>query len=209
MFGVPIWLTIGFLTLWLAVSALWFFFAIRGLRAVAGKGLWTSALAQISALTFLVAALRSGLVNGLAYAAFPPLLALPLSKITTLAITPQIALIAAPASILTLIACLRIPRLSPLSITLCGLVLLGSSALAGNLIARQAICTAAAVQSLTNVTRNSFTWSIANTGNEFQFDLHAMASLGEDRFAWSYTEMDWFLLPDTVWPNVRSGPTTC
>lgn len=62
---------------------------------------------------------------------------------------------------------------------------------------------------MTNVTRNSFLWSISNTGNEFLFGLHAMAQRGDDRFAWSYSTMDWYLLPDTIWPNVHSGSATC
>lgn len=133
------------MALWLALAGLWITFATKGLRALHSgtRGLWTSALAQISALTFLAATLRFGPLAGAAAGLTPPVLLPALRDIPTLAITGKIALYALPAMAITVAICLRVPRLTPFTLLLSGLVLLGSSLLTGNLIAHQNICSSA------------------------------------------------------------------
>ncbi|NRB00097.1 MAG: hypothetical protein HRU32_09790 [Rhodobacteraceae bacterium] len=54
--------------------------------------------------------------------------------------------------------------------------------------------------------RNTFFWSLRNSGDEFQFLLHGLLVDGTDHWAWSYGEQSFFMLNDATWPNVNSGP---
>lgn len=152
---------------------------------------------------------RSGLLSGAFAAAFPPVHAITLWQLTFFAITGRIALYALPLSAITAIFCLRIAALRPYTVIVSGLVLLASSIVIGEHLSRTAICASASEFGMDNVTRNSFLWSVANTGFEFQSEIHAMARRGEDYFGWSYSEMDWYALPDTVWINISSGAPAC
>jgi phosphate/sulfate permease len=49
---------------------------------------------------------------------------------------------------------------------------------------------------------NSFFRSLRETPKEYQFYLHAAALKDCKPYAWSYSEMEFYLLPDSVAPNV-------
>lgn len=191
--------------------SVWMGFTLRGLiRMTKGTGgPWASAMAQISVIAMLAGLLRFGPTWGIAAVLFPPGLLLFVSDIAELAITRQIALYALPATFIALGLTLSVARLRPFAIILAGLILLVTTLVSGEVLSSRAMCALAAEQGLTNVTRNSFVWSIPNSGNEYQFNLHAMGQHGEDYVAWSYSEMDWYLLPDTIWNNVQSSAPAC
>ncbi|MEX3016655.1 hypothetical protein [Gymnodinialimonas hymeniacidonis] len=203
--------TLLWLVLALVCGGLWTGFAIRGLiRMTKGKGgPWASAMAQLSVVAMLVGLLRFGPTWGIGAVLFPPALLLFLPGIAELSITPQIALYALPitAAVLALSLWHPITRLFSVMLTCATLVI--STLVAGEAISARAMCQTAAGQNLTNVTRHPFWWSIHNTGYDFQFQLHGLATRGEDQFAWSYSEMDWYPLPDTIWPNITSGEPAC
>lgn len=192
---------------------LWVGLAARGLvRMVRGTGgTWASAMAQISVLAMLIGFLRLG-VLGIAAGLFPPALLVaipPVPDVAGMEITGAIAVYALPATAITLALTVSFGALRPFSIVVTGTMALVTTLWAGEAVSSRAVCTSAAAQNLTNVTRNSFLWSISNAGRDYQFNLHAMATRDGDQFAWSYSEMEWYLLPTTIWANVQSGATAC
>ncbi len=204
-----------FAILWIVLvlvcGGLWMFFAIRGLIRMANGtgGTWASAMAQLSVVAMLIGLLRFGPTWGIGIVLFPPVLLVFVSDIAALSITGQIALYAVPLTAVVLALTLTRAPLRPFSITLTSATLLVATLIVGEVISANAMCRTATEQGLTNVTRNSFRWSVSNIGNDYEYFLHGLALRGEDRVAWSYAEMDWYDVPDIVWPDVTSGDPAC
>ncbi len=132
----------------------------------------------------------------------------------SVAITAQVAAYALTATAVVLTLCLIAPRLRPFANFLPELTLIARPLIAGEVLSSRAMCVTAAEQGLTNVTRNIFLWSVNKSGYEYQFDIHAIASRGGDRFGWNFSDVDWYILPPktlspAVWDNVQSGRPAC
>jgi hypothetical protein len=206
MIAVLMWLIVGALCV-----SVWMGFTIRGLiRMTRGQGgPWASAMAQISVVAMLLGILRFGGLWSIGAFLFPPALLLILLDAIDLAITPRIAVVALPVAALTLAITVVFRPLRPFAIAITCACLVVSTLVAGDVISSRAMCATAEAQGLTDVTRNSFVWSISNTGREYQFDVHAMAQRGDDRVAWSYSAMDWYTFPHTISVSVQSGEPAC
>lgn len=206
-------LIIAIVTLAVAVlfTALWWIAAYVGVkRAIAGRAspIWATLPVQLSALAFAYATLRAGLLVALLAILSPPLTGVWAGQTVHTALGPLVTAtlpVTLPVALAASALCLLIRPLR--WVWLCGAALAATTTflITADNIAGDAMCARAEAAGLTNVTRHSLSWSIRNTGHEFQFDLHAMASLGEDNYGWSYSEMDWYLIPENV---VYDAPRT-
>lgn len=207
----PLWMMLAALAVYLLIAAGWVAWGLLALRQSRSgtRNPWANLPLQLSVLAFVGVALRWGPLFGLAAAAAPPVSLVALLELPWPSPTLQIALIALPLAAITLALCLRLPVLRPFSAGSTGLSLLLGALLVGEVQSRRAMCATAAAQGLSSVTRHSFAWSVANSGQDHQSEIHALAQRGEERFGWSYARMDWSSLPDTIWPNVSSGRPAC
>ncbi len=74
---------------------------------------------------------------------------------------------------------------------------------------RELMCDRAQVLGLDGFKRNSFFWSLGNAPREFQFQVHGYGEKGGMRFAWSYSELDWYPLNDETGASVHKDPFIC
>jgi hypothetical protein len=71
------------------------------------------------------------------------------------------------------------------------------------------MCATAPALGIATFRRNSFFWSLVNAPEEFQFDIHAVATVGEESYGWSYREMGWYLIPREAWGDVAADIFDC
>lgn len=89
------------------------------------------------------------------------------------------------------------------------LVLFLGAHVSAEIVSRTAMCRQAEQHGMTDFKRNTFIWSLRNTPDEFQFEIHAIARLGDRRFGWSYREMDWYELQPDTWGKVNADVFNC
>lgn len=190
--------------------ALWVYLCLMvrqsGWRFIAGH-----LAVQATGLTFVIMSLHSNPISGAGWVLFPPVSwsLLSQSVIDTWAfwrrVFPFAFIIAAP--ITSLIICFRPLRLWAPSV----LIVLASCIgyWRAETVSAAAICATARSQQATSVRRNSILWSIRNAPAAFQFGLHGEAMIDGRRYGWSYGEMDWYLIPETVYANVSPPERPC
>lgn len=81
-----------------------------------------------------------------------------------------------------------------------------SALIVGETLSQSAMCETARANGLSDIRRNSLLWSLANTPRDFQIEVHAVARHQSDRYAWSYSEMDWYLVPENTIARVEGHP---
>lgn len=121
----------------------------------------------------------------------------------------QIALAAGGVGlgVLALCAFTRVTRLA--SATIAFVAVLIAAITLGERVSRTQMCATAQDPGATSLRRNSLLWSLAKAPQEFPFDVHGLPRNGEDRFAWSYREMDWYPLRNTIHASVDATPIPC
>jgi hypothetical protein len=176
-----------------------------GWRGAAGK-----AALQLSALGLAYGLVRGQLLSGIFYAAFPPLTALPLSLMRPFAafLTP-LALASAPYAAAILLLALMWRPTRAWAPGLAGLVLLLAAVVLGEGASQTAMCDAARIHGFTRFQRNAFDWSLFNTPQEWQFEIHALASKDGQNFGFSYRTLDWYLIPPETNAEVIGPAFTC
>ncbi|MGX9356453.1 hypothetical protein ACS3SW_15200 [Roseobacteraceae bacterium S113] len=79
----------------------------------------------------------------------------------------------------------------------------------GEIRATRAMCEAAEDLGGIMTSRQSLLWSLRNTPAEYQFGLHAETWIGGQRYGWSYSEMGWYRIPETVYVNATPERDIC
>ncbi|MBV2360251.1 hypothetical protein KUH32_10730 [Thalassococcus sp. CAU 1522] len=210
---MPVIVTLAALGALAACAVGWTFFAIRGVRRAldgTARGPAPTALAEISVLAGLVLLIRGDPVLAFLALGFPPiaLLAIP-NPADHAVLLGQAVVFAVPVALIVFLACvLGFPK--ALFAVILPSMLGGATLIAvADRFAGQAVCETAQVRGLSDIRRHSLFWSLANTPREFQFDLHGLARQGDRHFGWSYSEMDWYVLPDTFGVDTRAGRPVC
>jgi hypothetical protein len=113
------------------------------------------------------------------------------------------------AAAIVLVACLAVPRLRLWSVAPSLLAFFAVGVIVGERISQQAMCKAAEAADIPEFRRRSLLWSLYNTPEELQFDIHAVAETGGRRLGWSYREMGWYEIPPDAWGEVDAPPFDC
>ena len=166
---------------------------------------------QTSAIFFAYGLLRGSLVGGLFAAAVPPLtmwnMASEFSSFRQF--LTEVAWGVAPFAVGTLAVCLVVRPLRIWSLGIPVLVALIASVFVGERISKEAMCQAAVKRGFSEFRRNSFGWSLANTPQEFQFNIHATAKVDGQWLGWSYRDMDWYAIPEDASADVVGATFSC
>lgn len=165
---------------------------------------------QLSGLCFVYGLARGEPLGAVLMAAFPPLAMVPSltfgrfgAFLTDLAW--QVAPYAGVALLVSLT--LRTLRLWSLGLTLMT-ALLGALSL-GDGISQSAMCAAAAKRGVHSFDRNAFGWSMANSHQDIQVELHAAIRSRGQPLGWSYATLDWYPIPGSVKGFSAGAPFTC
>lgn len=110
---------------------------------------------------------------------------------------------------LVFLAVLAVPKLRVWSVTPALLAFLATGIVVGERVSQRAMCRTAAEANIPEFRRRPLLWSLHNTPDEFQFDIHAAAEIGGRRLGWSYREMDWYEIPSDAWGEVDAAPFDC
>jgi hypothetical protein len=179
-----------------------------GLRRDGWRGVVGRLAVQVSGLGLIYGFMRGQPMDGLFLAMFPPLGVIPLVQLVEFrAFASQVLWAAVPYAGAVLVVFLAVRQLRVWAIGAAGVALLVAGVILGDGISRAAMCEAAAARGLASFQRNGLMWSLANAPQEFQFDLHARVEAGGQVLGWSYSTMDWYVVPDAAVQNVGSGPT--
>lgn len=199
---------------WGLFSICWIWFLIlRPLRLSSGRPLplWSLYALQISIMTVILGLLIVGPIWALAAGAFPPTALLFLfiaPSIPSFVLTPiwfGISLAVSAFAFTHFVLKLRSSAF-PISCLLFFIVFVAT----GEQKSRAVMCKAAAALGVESFARNSFLWSLGNSGKEYQWSVHALLSHENQHLAWSYGEQAFFVLNNDTWPNVSSGtPHQC
>ena len=80
----------------------------------------------------------------------------------------------------------------------------------GDQISRTAMCATAAKRGFDHFDRTAFASSLTFAPQPLDFDIHAKAQVGSQTLGWTYSTMDWAVMPPTVAQNVAAGaPFIC
>ncbi|MEM7721977.1 MAG: hypothetical protein AAF376_06355 [Pseudomonadota bacterium] len=194
----------------LAFAVVWAIFALRPFfrSHPSGAGFWTFGLIQVSLVASLLISTRGDEFGAFVGLLVPPVALFVLADLPSafMARAWPFALIGAGLAMLLVI---MVRRLRPMGILLIAFGAAAGFTSLGDRLSQTAMCTAAQTEGLRDVARNTLGWSVMNTGREFQFETHALASRDDDFYAWSYGEMAWYRLPDTIAGNVDTGSRRC
>ncbi len=176
-----------------------------GIRYVAG------AVASQISFVHLVFGLLTGQGLGAFFGAFVPPLILVLSERFAQfhSFLSDVLPMAFAAGGITFVAILAVPRLRLWSVAPALLVFLAVGIVVGENVSQRAMCRAAAHANIPEFRRRTLLWSLYNTPEEFQFDIHAAAEIDGRRLGWSYREMDWYEIPSDAWGEVDAAPFDC
>ena len=192
----------------LAVTCLFmfgWFSLLAGFRRGGRLGAFGIAAVQISGLCLAYGTVRGQPMGGLFMAAFPPLALVKLAEAARFwPFLSQLALAVAPYGAIALLAALAAPRLRVWSPGLALLAALVAAVFVGDHVSKDAMCKAAARRGFATFARNSFSWSLADSGQAPVLDLHALRHLNNDRWGWSYRDLDWYAISPETLP-VRGG----
>jgi hypothetical protein len=103
--------------------------------------------------------------------------------------------------------CLIISRIRIWCVAPSLLVALFTGIVIGENVSKQPMRETAASMGIEVLARNSLWWSLRNAPREFQWELHAGGRLEDQFFGWSYSEMNWYPIPETARANV--GVSDC
>lgn len=182
---------------------------IVGVFAHGWRGRFAAIAIQLSVVAFAFGLLQGGLW-ALTGALFPPILGIVFDYYAKFG---KFLALVYPAAALSggvvLMVCLAVPqwRLWCLAPTL--LAAMAAALLMGERISQKAMCETAVAMGIKEFRRNSLRWSLANTPEEFQFDIHANAKLGDRWLGWSYREMNWYVIPERAEGNVVAPVFDC
>lgn len=186
---------------------MWLCFGLRksGLRRVVG-----AIAIQFSVVAFASAFLTGNPLSAVVAAAFPPFMIFTLDHLLQFErfigqIFPQ----ALAVGLLVLGACLWSPRLRLWCVAPGLLAFLAAGFVAGERVSQREMCRTASVAGIAEFRRNTLVWSLRNTPDEFQFEIHANAQLGTKRLGWSYHEMGWYEIPEDAWGDVQAPVFDC
>lgn len=178
-----------------------------GFHRAGWRGLAGTLALQLSGVCLAYGVIRGQPMSGVFTAALPPLAAAQvIGFVPFQAFLSAVARGVAPFAGGALVLCLIVPRLRVWSLGVTLMVALIAALFVGDRVSLAAMCQAATARGFTEFQRNSFMWSVANTPQEPQFELHAAAQVGEQRMGWSYAQMDWYVIPQSAAQNVGSGP---
>jgi hypothetical protein len=155
--------------------------------------------------------LRGSISGGLMMAAMPPF-ALLMEFPRFAEFRPFLTEVAwgvAPFAEGALVVCLLVRPLRMWSLGIPLLAALIAAVFVGERVSKEAMCQAAIKRGFSEFRRNSFRWSLANTPQEFQFDIHASAKVDGQRQGWSYRDMDWYVIPNDAWGAVTAATFSC
>jgi hypothetical protein len=202
-------LTTGLILLLLAALLLgisgWLWLCAGFRRGGWRGGLGVVAL-QISAVCLIYGLLRGQPMAGLFTALFPPLVLAEIADLVRFRpFLHDLGWGMAPYATAGLMASLVIRPLRMWSLALMGVAAMGAAVLVGDQISQAAMCQTAAKRGFDRFDRSSFAASLAFAPQEFQFDLHARAEDSGQVLGWSYSTMDWYVIPDRAQGNVTAG----
>ena len=166
---------------------------------------------QLSAICLLYGLLRGQPMVGVFTALFPPLGVVEVMRAGHyLAFLSDLATGVAPYALAMLVLCLAWRPLRRWSLVLTSAVAMLAALFVGDQISQAAMCATAAKRGFDHFDRTSFANSLTFARGPNQFNIHAKAQSGGQTLSWTYSAMDWNLLPTTVAQNVRADqPFTC
>lgn len=196
----------GALVLVLLVAAGWVWLWL-GLFRPGWRGRIAALAIQLSIVAFAYGVLRGGPIIGLSAAVFPPsILSAFLGLGKYAAFLEQPLRFAGPVALGVLALCLSVSRLRWWSVAPALLAGLGTMVAVGERVSREAMCREASARGVTTFQRHSLLWSLNNAPREWQFEIHAVASLDGKTLGWSYREMTWYDIPEGAAGNVEDAP---
>ena len=187
--------------LWLCAG-----FRLGGWRGVAG----TLAL-QVSGICLVYGLLRGRPMFGVFTAMFPPLAVVEVAAAGRYSIFLRALMWGvAPYAGVVLVLCLAHRPLRRWSLGITLLSALIAAEYVGDQISQTAMCTTAARRGFYRFDRTSFATSLTLAPQPLNFDIHAKAGVGGQTLSWTYSAMDWGVLPPAIAQNVHAGgPFTC
>jgi len=191
----------------LGLGTLGWLMICAGFRRSGWRGTVGRLAVQVSLLVLIYALLRGQPVNGVFMAMFAPLAVVQLVQLVPFGdFAGRLLWAALPFAGVALLVGLSVARLRMWTPVVVGSVVLVAAVIAGEGISKAAMCEAAARRGFDSFARHGVLWSLTNAPQEFQFGLHARAEVGGQVLGWSYADMDWYIVPESVARTVRSGP---
>lgn len=194
---------------YIVLAALWtWYFLLRpfikyGYQATAWA--WHSAQLSVFLAVFLTW-YTSSLFTAVTVALFPPSLLLMLPRVSEFSVFLALPTFCALAAALAVgYLSFRFKLLQSFSSATGLIVGAVFFFLVSEQLSKSAMCDAASLMGTGTFKRHSFAWSAVNSGNKFQFEIHAILENSEGKFGWSYRDRDFFLLNDKTEGNVSTG----
>lgn len=189
-------LILGGLALTCAAIFGWLWLCV-GVRATGWRGVLGKVALQLSAVCLIYGVLRGQPIQGLFLASFPPLALADFAgflrfrtflSAVVWGVLPYAA-VALGASMIW-----RPLRVWALGVTLSASLV--AALFVGDRVSQIAMCQTAASHGVTRFQRNSFLTSLSQTPRDIQITQHA--AIATQRLGWSYSAMDWYVIPASV-----------
>lgn len=192
------------LILWVALSAAWIWLLLGILKSGRRKTLAQIAI-QLSAVTYVYYGLRDGgfamLLNALV-----PIYSM-ISEYKTLLQFPEFLSLLLPfisiTFLVTFTLCIFFRRLRIWSFGIATITAMLVAVPIGEKISQHAMCKTAFMQGVSQIKRNTFSWSLLNAPDEWQFEIHATTNIRGKRYGWSYRDMNWYEIKPGTWGEVK------